>query len=187
MHKNPLPPVLGFAAYQGVGKTHLLLQLLPLLCERGICVGIIKHTHQNFDVDKPGTDSYLLRKAGAQQTLVTSNQRWALMVEREYEHEPRINEHLAHFEHETLDLILVEGFTNGSFPKIELHRPALGRPLLFPGDPTIIAVASDSPLILPDEIKQLDLNQLNVLAEYICQKSLNSGHSLSDEKNKIPD
>jgi molybdopterin-guanine dinucleotide biosynthesis protein MobB len=70
----------------GTGKTSLLRKLLPLLCERGICVGMIMHAPDNFDIDKPGKDSFELRKAGAQQMLVTSNQRWALMVEREYEH-----------------------------------------------------------------------------------------------------
>lgn len=180
MRTKPLPPVLGLTAYQGVGKTHLLRQLLPLLCERGVCVGMIKHTHQHFDVDKPGTDSYELRKAGAQQTLVTSKQRWALMVEREYEHEPRLDEHLAHFDLETLDLILVEGFSGGSFPKIELHRPSLGRPLLFPHDQTITAVASDSPLILPDTIALLDLNHPDHIADYICLQHLQTEKHLNN-------
>ncbi|HEX7027106.1 MAG TPA: molybdopterin-guanine dinucleotide biosynthesis protein B [Gammaproteobacteria bacterium] len=172
MNTSHIPPVLGFAAPGGTGKTTLLLKLLPLLCERGICVGMIKHTHQHFDIDKPGKDSFELRKAGAQQMLVTSSQRWALMVEREYEHEPRLEEHIAHLEHATLDLILVEGFKHGHFPKIELHRPALNRPLLFPRDENIVAVASDSPLILPEHITLLDLNDEHQIAVFICQRFL---------------
>lgn len=182
MNASRIPPVLGFAAHSGTGKTTLLVKLLPLLCERGICVGMIKHAHHQFDIDKPGKDSFELRKAGAQQMLVTSSQRWALMVEREYEHEPRLEEHIAHLDHATLDLILVEGFKQGRFPKIELHRPSLNRPLLFPKDEHIIAVASDSPLILPDHIAPLNLNDEQQIAAFICGRFLSqlfnpvSGH-----------
>ncbi len=164
------PPVLGFAAYSNTGKTTLLVKLLPLLCERGVCVGMIKHAHHDFDVDKPGKDSFELRKAGAQQMLVTSDQRWALMVEREYEHAPRLEEHIAHLDHATLDLILVEGFKQGQFPKIELHRPSMGKPLLFPKDEHIIAIASDSPLIVPDHITLLDINNEHEIADFICRR-----------------
>jgi molybdopterin-guanine dinucleotide biosynthesis adapter protein len=170
---NPrIPPVLGFAAFSGVGKTTLLLKLLPLLCERGLCVGMIKHAHHSFEIDKPGKDSFELRKAGAQQMLVTSSQRWALMVERECEQEPKLDEHIAHLDHATLDLILVEGFKHGRFPKIELHRPALCKPLLFPEDEFIVAVASDSPLILPDHIVNLDLNDELRIAKFVCERFL---------------
>lgn len=172
MNASRTPPVLGFAAPSGTGKTTLLVKLLPLLCERGVCVGMIKHAHHQFDIDKPGKDSFELRKAGAQQMLVTSSQRWALMVEREYEHEPRLEEHIAHLDHATLDLILVEGFKQGHFPKIELHRPALNRPLLFTQDDNIVAVASDSPLILPDHIVLLDLNNERQIAAFICERFL---------------
>ncbi|MBN1378593.1 MAG: molybdopterin-guanine dinucleotide biosynthesis protein B [Gammaproteobacteria bacterium] len=169
---NSQIPVLGFVAYNGVGKTTLLLKLLPLLCERGLCVGMIKHVHHQFDVDKPGKDSFELRKAGAQQMLVTSNQRWALIVEREFEHEPRLEDHIAHLDLATLDLILIEGFTQSRFPKIELHRPALGKPLMFTDDKNIVAVASDSPLILPDHIELLDLNDEKQIARFICERFL---------------
>lgn len=169
---HPIPPVLGFAAASGVGKTTLLLKLLPLLCERGVCIGMIKHAHHQFDIDKPGKDSFELRKAGAQQMLVASSQRWALMVEREYEQEPRIEEHIAHLDYATLDLILIEGFKHGRFPKIELHRPALNHPLLFSRDEHIIAVASDSPLILPDHIALLDLNNEHQIVSFICERLL---------------
>ena len=169
---NNIPPVLGFAANSGVGKTTLLLKLLPLLCERGVCVGMIKHAHHNFDIDKPGKDSFELRKAGAQQMLVTSSQRWALMVEREYEHEPKLEDHIAHLEHSTLDLILIEGFKHARIPKIELHRPSMNHPLLFTKDENIIAIASDSPLILPDHIALLDLNNEVQIVDFICERFL---------------
>lgn len=166
------PPVLGFAAWSGTGKTTLLKEILPLLCERGVCVGMIKHAHHNFEIDKPGKDSFELRKAGAQQMLVTSSQRWALMVEREYEREPRVEDHIAQLDHSTLDLILIEGFKDARLPKIELHRPSMGKALLFPSDPDIIAVASDSPLIMPDHVALLDLNNPLQIAEFILRRFL---------------
>jgi molybdopterin-guanine dinucleotide biosynthesis protein B len=165
-------PVLSFAAHSRTGKTTLLKKLLPLLCERGVCVGMITLASPHFDIDRPGSDSFELRKAGAQQMLVSSNQRWALMVEREYEHEPRLEDHIAQLDHATLDLIVVEGFHQNRFPKIELHRPALGKPLLFPREDSIVAVASDSPLILPDHIASLDLNNELQIAEFILQRFL---------------
>lgn len=78
---NSLPPILAIGAYSGAGKTTLLKQLIPLLKQRQVRVGLIKHTHHNVDVDIPGKDSYELRKAGADQTLVASVRRWALMTE----------------------------------------------------------------------------------------------------------
>lgn len=80
MAKETMIPLLAIAAWSGTGKTTLLKKLIPALCEHGIRPGLIKHTHHDMDVDKPGKDSYELRKAGAAQTLVASQQRWALMT-----------------------------------------------------------------------------------------------------------
>jgi len=77
MLSNTRIPLLGFAAYSGVGKTTLLAKLLPLFISRGLRVGIVKHAHHNFDIDHPGKDSYVLRKAGAAQMLIASRQRAA--------------------------------------------------------------------------------------------------------------
>jgi molybdopterin-guanine dinucleotide biosynthesis protein MobB len=158
-------PVLGFAAFSGTGKTTLLKQLIPLLRAHGLRLGLIKHAHHSFDVDVPGKDSYELRKAGADRVLLGSRRRWALMVEREQDDEPDLAELLARFPDEDLDLILVEGFKHQRFPKIELHRPARGKPLLAPDDPDILAVASDSPLKLA--LPRLDLNDPQAIAGFI--------------------
>ena len=143
---NARVPVVGFVAFSGTGKTTLLKRLIPLLRGRGLRLAAVKHSHHKFDIDKPGKDSYELRKAGVGQMLVASRVRWALMVENEAEREePSLNEFIGHLDQEAIDLILVEGFKHERFAKIELHRPELGHPLLYPDDEDIIALASNAP------------------------------------------
>lgn len=144
MLDSPLP-IIGFSAFSGTGKTTLLKQLLPLLKAKNLRVGVIKHAHCSFDIDHPGKDSYELRHAGADTMLIISNQRMAIMHEfREKDAtEPSLQQALNEIKTDNLDLILVEGFKAESFPKIELHRPEVGKPLLFPNDPNIIAIASN--------------------------------------------
>lgn len=170
MLANAHLPIVGFAAWSGTGKTTLLKELLPLLGARGLRVGVVKHAHHSFELDYPGKDSYELRKAGAAQTLIASRARWALMVEQPREREPRLDEVLLELDQAALDLILVEGFKDEQFPKIELHRPSLRRPLLFPRDHTIIAVASDAPLASPCDLPVLDINDQAVIATFIAER-----------------
>nr|WP_260293479.1 molybdopterin-guanine dinucleotide biosynthesis protein MobB [Sedimenticola hydrogenitrophicus] len=160
-------PVLGFAAYSGTGKTSLLKKLLPLLQGQGLRIGMVKHTHHDFDIDQPGKDSYELRKAGASQMLIASGRRWALMVETETREDPVLQEMIDQLDQANLDLILVEGFKHVAFPKIELHRSALGKPLLYPKDPAIVAFACDGtpPDGLP--LPLLDLNEARQIADFI--------------------
>lgn len=160
-------PVLGFAAYSGTGKTTTLKKLLPLLTDVGLRVGMIKHSHHKVEIDKPGKDSYELRKAGACQMVLAAHQRWALMVEKEEPSEPVLQEMVDALHQERLDLILVEGFRHEKFPKIELHRPVMGRPVLYAEDETIIAVASDAPLPVETSLPILDINNLSALADFV--------------------
>ncbi|MCT8345237.1 molybdopterin-guanine dinucleotide biosynthesis protein MobB, partial [Photorhabdus kleinii] len=111
-------PLLGITAYSGTGKTTLLKQVIPLLRQRQIRVGLIKHTHHDVDVDKPGKDSYELRKAGAEQTLVANQQRWALMTETPDLMKVDLNYLASRFDLNLLDLILVEGFKDEPINKI---------------------------------------------------------------------
>jgi molybdopterin-guanine dinucleotide biosynthesis protein B len=169
MLNNAHLPIIGFAAFSGTGKTTLLKELLPLLRERGLRVGVVKHAHHSFEMDYPGKDSYELRKSGAAQMLIASRARWALVVERVRDREPRLDEVLLELDQASLDLILVEGFKEERFPKIELHRPSLRRPLLFPGDDAIIAVAADAPLDDTAGLPQLDLNRPAAIAAFIVE------------------
>ncbi|WP_024298495.1 molybdopterin-guanine dinucleotide biosynthesis protein B [Methylomicrobium lacus] len=162
-------PILGFAAASGTGKTTLLTQLIPLLKQRGLRVGLIKHSHHSFDIDHPGKDSYRLRMAGASPVMLVSKYRYAIINEFETPEEPSLDRQLKILDQSGLDLILVEGFKAEKFPKIELHRPSLQRPLLFPDDPDIIAIASDSPVEAPESLVKLDLNRADLIARFILE------------------
>jgi len=159
-------PVLGFAAFSGTGKTTLLEKLIPQLTGQGIRIAMIKHAHHEFDIDKPGKDSYRLRKAGAQQMLIASSRRTALMTENDTPQEPRLDELITRLDLDNIDLVLVEGFKHVSFPRIEIHREALGKTLLHPEDPGIIAVASDH-LADCGDLPALDLNDSSAITKFI--------------------
>ncbi len=168
-------PVLGFAAYSGTGKTTLLKQLLPMLRGSGLRVGMIKHAHHDFDVDTPGKDSYELRKAGANEVLIASRKRWVLMVETDIEGDQQLQEMLNRLDQSSLDLVLVEGFKHEAFPKIELHRSSVGKPLIFPEDPDIIAIATDGELSEQTNLPLLDINDVQAVAEFVTVDFLGAG------------
>ena len=155
--------VFGFAGFSGAGKTTLIEQLIPRFVMRGIRVSLIKHAHHLFDIDQPGKDSYRHREAGASEVLITSGQRWVLMHELRGEREPTLEEQLERFS--ACDLVLVEGYKYAGIPKLEVHRPSFGRPLLYPDDPHIVAVASDAPV--PTELPLLELNAPDGIAQFI--------------------
>ena len=163
---NYLKPVMGFAAFSGTGKTTLLKQLIPLLLAHGVRVAAIKHAHHNFDIDKPGKDSYELRKAGARQLLIASDRRWALMTENDSINDPALDTLIARLDLDSIDLVLVEGFKHVPYTRIELHRPALGHPLLYPDDDSIIAVAADA-AIETGNLPLLDINNPAEIAKFI--------------------
>lgn len=161
-------PLLAIAAWSGTGKTTLLKQLIPALCLRGIRPGLIKHTHHNMDVDKPGKDSYELRKAGAAQTLVASTQRWALMTETPDEQELDLAFLASRMDATKLDLILVEGFKQEEIAKIVLFRKDTGHELQeLVIDRHVIAVASDVPI--STTVPLLDINDIESVADFVVK------------------
>lgn len=162
-------PLIGFSAFSGTGKTTLLTRLLPLLKEQGLRIGAIKHAHHQFEIDHQHKDSYRLRKAGADQMLVASRNLIALITEREDDQtEPELSDLLMSLDTRALDLVLVEGFKREHFPKIELHRPSLGKELLYPNDPNIIAIATDARLsTIPCHIPVLDLNNPKEIVDFL--------------------
>ncbi|EJL6568692.1 bifunctional molybdopterin-guanine dinucleotide biosynthesis adaptor protein MobB/molybdopterin molybdotransferase MoeA [Vibrio cholerae] len=189
VHQNPQRPnlpLLGFAAYSGTGKTTLLEALLPKLTAAGLRIGLLKHAHHDFDVDKPGKDSYRLRKAGASQMLIASRNRHALMTETP-DAEAEFDYLLTRFDAEKLDMILVEGCKNIAFPKIELHRAEVGKPWLYPHDENIIAIAADE--TVETALPQMHINDLDAIADFVLdyvnkwRVQQIQPHTMSDSKN----
>jgi len=156
--------VIGLAGWSGSGKTTLLARLIPLLTGEGLRVSTIKHAHHNFDVDKPGKDSWTHRQAGASEVLVVSDTRWALMHELRGDAEPSLTELLGKLSE--CDLVIVEGFKREPIPKIEIWRAEVGKPLLHPDDPAIVLMTSDDPC--PEaRVPILPLSDLPALARAV--------------------
>ena len=133
--------VIGLAGWSGAGKTTLLTRAIPQLQKQGLRVSVIKHAHHAFDVDVPGKDSWKHREAGAAEVLVSSTRRWALMHELRGAGEPRLPELMAKMAR--VDLVVIEGFKREPHRKIEVHRAANAKPLLFPDDPGVVGIAAD--------------------------------------------
>jgi len=163
-------PLLGFVAASGTGKTTLLEHIIPILKQQGVRVGLIKHSHHNFQIDQPGKDSFRLRTAGASPVMLVSTHRRAIITEIVPTQEPRLDEELKLFDQSQVDLVLVEGFKAEPFPKVELQRPSLKQPLLYPTDPDIIAIASDELLELPEHLPNLDINQPQMIVDFIIKE-----------------
>jgi molybdopterin-guanine dinucleotide biosynthesis protein B len=155
--------VFGFAGYSGSGKTTLIEELIPRFVIEGLRVSLIKHAHQGFDIDRPGKDSYRHREAGATEVMLASGKRWVLMHELRNEPEPELPEQLSRLA--PCDLVLVEGYKRQPIPKIEVHRAASGKPLLYREDDHIVAVATDE--LLDTTLPQFDLNDADRIAEFI--------------------
>jgi molybdopterin-guanine dinucleotide biosynthesis protein B len=134
--------VFGIAGHSGMGKTTLLERLVPELTGRGLSVSLIKHSHKSIDIDRPGKDSYRLREAGCSEVVLLGNERWALMHELRGAPEPSLDYLIGRLQ--PCDLVLVEGFKEGHFPKIEVWRAELGRETLWPQWPGIMGIASDA-------------------------------------------
>jgi len=136
--------VVGLAGWSGAGKTRLLTRVIPVLVRRGLSVSTVKHAHHDFDIDKPGKDSWLHREAGASEVAVVSGRRWAIVHELRGANEPPLAEILAKLD--PVDLVIVEGYKRLSIPKLEVYRAAVGKPFLHTEDDCIVAIASDTPL-----------------------------------------
>jgi molybdopterin-guanine dinucleotide biosynthesis protein B len=161
--------IIGLAGWSGSGKTTLLTKVLPRLIARGKRVSTVKHAHHAFDIDRPGKDSFEHRSAGATEVLVVSGNRWALMHELRGQPEPGLHELLNKLS--DVDLVLIEGFKQQKFPKLEIHRIENGKPLLHPDDDWIVAVASDSPLPQAS-VPVIDLNDIDKIADLLLVEAM---------------
>ena len=146
--------VIGIAGWSGAGKTTLLTRVIPCLTARGLRVSTVKHAHHAFDIDQPGKDSHTHRQAGATEVLISSANRYALMHELRGAPEMTLRALLARLS--PVDLVLVEGFKRETHPKLEVFRKAVGKPMLHPDDPNIVAVASDAPVAARVPVVSLD-------------------------------
>lgn len=157
--------VFGIAGWSGSGKTTLIEKLIPIFVARGLRVSCIKQTHHHFDIDQPGKDSWRHRAAGAGEVLLTSPQRWVLLHEVGAAPEPTLEQQLQRLS--PCDLVLVEGFKREAIPKLEVHRPATAKPLLYPDDRHIIAIAGDVRLDAP--LPWLNLDHPETIAEFVLR------------------
>lgn len=160
-------PLLGVVAPSGTGKTTLLRAVIPLLSAAGLRIGCIKHTHHPFDIDQPGKDSYLLRKAGASQMLLGSAGRWALMVDTDDEREASLLELVERLDLTQLDLVLVEGFRLENIPKLEVYRSTAATPPLAPGSSQVIALVSKQQPRASFPVPVLDIDSPQAVADFI--------------------
>ncbi len=161
--------VAGFAGFSGSGKTTLVERLIPAFKLMGLRVSVAKHAHHDFDIDRPGKDTYRHREAGAFEVVVASDRRLALM--REFEQPSRLSvHHLLAELYDGVDWVLVEGFKDSNLPKIEVWRAASGKPARYPDDDFIVAIATDSPAAMPQPTLRpvLDLNDPDAIAHWLA-------------------
>ncbi|MEP5727855.1 MAG: molybdopterin-guanine dinucleotide biosynthesis protein B [Sulfitobacter sp.] len=158
--------IYGVTGWKNAGKTGLMERLVTEITQRGITVSTVKHAHHSFDVDHPGKDSFRHRAAGASEVLLASRNRFALMHELRDETEPTLADLLARLS--PVDLVLVEGYKRDKHPKVEAHRAVTGNPLIAPDDPSVRAVASDTPMILDRPV--FDLDDTVAIADFILSE-----------------
>src|SRR6202140_5892645 len=161
--------IIGLAGWSGSGKTTLIKSLIPRLIARGLSVSTLKHAHHGFDLDQPGKDSFFHRAAGATEVIISSAKRWAILHELRDEPEWDLTALVGKMS--PVDLVLVEGLKRDAFPKLEIHRAANGKPLLYPQDPHIVAVASDTAL-LDVPLPVLDLNAIEPIADLLLKRAV---------------
>ena len=157
--------MIGLAGWSGAGKTTLLTRVLPRLVARGLTVSTLKHAHHSFDLDQPGKDSYEHRQAGATEVLIGSATRWALMHELRGAPEATLATLLAKLS--PVDLVIVEGFKRERHVKLEVHRAAIGKPLLAPDDPAIVAIASD--ISVSARVPVVSLDDIDTIADILVR------------------
>ena len=164
--------VVGVAGFSGAGKTTLVEALIPALKNGGLRVSVVKHAHHNFDIDHPGKDTFRHREAGAFEVVVASNKRLALMREFEKSNELTVHHLIAEL-YDGVDWVLVEGFKECDLPKIEVWRPSLGKPALYDEDDFIVAIATDAPSQVRQDLERpvLNVNAPQAVAQWLIDNA----------------
>jgi molybdopterin-guanine dinucleotide biosynthesis adapter protein len=176
--------IIGLAGWSGSGKTTLVTNVIPVLVKRGLKVATVKHAHHEFDTDQPGKDSWLHRQAGASEVAIVSSRRWAIVHELgqgpQQEPEPPLGDVLAKLS--PVDLVIVEGFKRHPHPKLEVYRAVIGKPLLYPDDDCIVAIATDAPLP-QSQVPVLMLGDIESIANVLQAEAL-PREQIGDQSDK---
>lgn len=162
--------VIGFAGWSGSGKTTLVEQVIRILTARGLVVSLVKHAHHSFDIDHRGKDSWRHRQAGCREVVVSSRNRWSMVHELRDEAEMSLDDLLARLS--DCDIALVEGFKRAPIPKVEVYREGACESLLFPDDPHVVAVATDSSTLDTGPLPRLDINAPEAVADFVLAHCL---------------
>ena len=160
------PALFGFIGRSGAGKTTLILDVIACLLADGLVVSAIKRGRDGIDLDQPGKDSWRMREAGCREVMVVGDRRFALL--HEYREEPEPSPLALAARLTGADVVLFEGFRAAPIPMIEVYRPALGLPMLWPGLPSVVAVATDGVVNCP--LPLLALAQPAVVARFVCAR-----------------
>ncbi|MBC7676533.1 MAG: molybdopterin-guanine dinucleotide biosynthesis protein B [Rhodoferax sp.] len=158
--------IYGVIGWKNAGKTSLMERLVAEISGRGFRVSTVKHVHHDVDLDQPGKDTYRHRTAGAEEVVLASADRMALLREHRGS-EPDLAVILTRMA--PVDLVLVEGYKRDSHPKIEVYRREAGHDLIQPGDPMVRAVATDAALAVLT-VPVLDLNDTGAIADFILRE-----------------
>jgi molybdopterin-guanine dinucleotide biosynthesis adapter protein len=161
--RHTVPALFGFVGRSGAGKTTLITDIIDCLRLDGFTVSAIKRAHDGFDLDRPGKDSWRLREAGCREVMMVGDRRWALL--HEYDTEPEPTPLTLALRMAGVDIVLFEGFRNAPIPMIEVFRPSLGRPMLWPNCPSVVAVAADGEVSCP--LPVLDLGESQAVTAFI--------------------
>lgn len=159
--------VFGFAGASGSGKTTLIEKVIAQLRSQGQRVSSIKHAHHGFDIDRPGKDSHRLREAGCEEVMLVGDARWVLMKEFREEVEPDLLQLVQKME--PVDIILVEGFKSSPIPKIEVFRPNVGKTPLWPDNPSVVAVATDTAIECP--LPLIDVDDIRAVSAFVARNA----------------
>jgi len=171
--------IIGLAGWSGSGKTTLLTKVIPRIVARGLAVSTLKHAHHGFDIDQPGKDSHAHRMAGATEVMIGSASRFALVHELRGAPEPTLYDLLERLS--PVDLVIVEGYKAAPIPKLEVHRAAIGKPLLHPEDNCIVAIASDKALPAV-ELPVVSLNDIDKIADVLTVEAAPLARILAREQ-----
>jgi len=162
--------LLGIAGWSGAGKTTLIVKLIAGFTARGLRVATVKHAHHEFDIDQPGKDSFVHRKAGATEVIISSARRFAVIHELA-ENEPEMSLPALLARLSPCDLVLVEGFKTLAHPKLEVFRAANGSEALHPSDPCIVAVASDQKFSRA-QVPVVPLDDIGAICDLVLAKAV---------------